>query len=101
MIRKLFTIAILAGAVTACATSAPPARVYSGQAYPSAPARCYDCGVIERIEEAYGARQNSRNGAVLGGVVGAVVGRELAGDETSSRNKNAGTAAGAGNSVAA
>ena len=95
MNHKLILIAILGGALVACASTAPPPRVYSGQAYPSAPARCYDCGVVERIEEVYGARENSRTGAVLGGVIGAVVGRELAGDETSSRNKNAGTAAGA------
>jgi outer membrane lipoprotein SlyB len=67
---------------------------YGNSGYPAQSDRCYDCGRIERIESVYGARDNSRAGAVLGGVVGAVVGRELADDESEGR-RNTATVAGA------
>lgn len=81
--RMLAVAAIAATSLAACATqprapaygydrgySDPYDRGYSQQ-------RCYDCGRIERIEQVYGARRNSRAGAVLGGLVGAVAAREI------------------------
>ncbi len=96
MTSRTMLIAIPVLALSACASSPSyyPRDAYQSPGY-SAQVRCYDCGVIERIDKVYGARSNSGTGAVLGGIVGAVIGRELAGDHTSSRNKNAGTAAGA------
>lgn len=100
MNKSLILAAAMAATLAACATSSPGYNSgYGNSGYPSpgygqAPDRCYDCGRIERIETVYGARQNSRTGAVLGGVVGAVVGRELADDESDGR-QNTATVAGA------
>lgn len=94
--NALIVIATLT--LAACASSPQPySRGHSYAPPPSyaQPVRCYDCGVIVRIDKVYGARSNTGTGAVLGGIIGAVVGREVAGDRTSSRNKNRGTVAGA------
>ena len=60
----------------------------------SEPQRCHDCGRIERIEVVYGARDNSRTGAILGGLVGAVAARESP-QHGSQGNTNTATGAGA------
>lgn len=95
MKSHLLVIAALSISVAACST-APRS---SGYGYGSQPAysqnqRCYDCGRIERIEQVYGARTNSRAGAVLGGVVGAVAAREIP-SHGSDGKRNTATAAGA------
>jgi outer membrane lipoprotein SlyB len=62
-----------------------------GPAYASS-ARCFDCGVVERIETLYGAPGRSTGaGAVLGGVVGGVVGSQIG----SGSGRTAATVAGA------
>ena len=82
-IRMLAVAAIAATSLAACATqSRAPAYGYDrGYSDPYdrgyAQQRCYNCGRIERIEQVYGARKNSRAGAVLGGLVGAVAAREI------------------------
>jgi outer membrane lipoprotein SlyB len=113
MKSPLILAAALAATLSACATSPRPGYGYSNPYPPQSapvyqpapqPQRCYDCGQIVRIESVYGARENSRAGAVLGGVVGAVAGRELADDESDGRRNTAtvvGAAAGAvaGNAI--
>lgn len=99
-IRMLAVAAIAATSLAACATqSRAPAYGYDrGYSDPYdrgyAEQRCYDCGRIERIEQVYGARRNSRAGAVLGGLVGAVAAREIA-DDSSEGRQNTATVAGA------
>jgi len=96
MKSQLLVIAALAVTVTACST-APRSSGYgygSQPAYSSQSQRCYDCGRIERIEQVYGARSNSRAGAVLGGVVGAVAAREIP-SHGSDGKRNTATIAGA------
>ena len=96
MKTRLLIAAALTASLAACATQSPgygystPPPSNSAY-YPSAqqPQQCYDCGQIVRIESVYGARDNSRAGAVLGGVVGAVAGRELADDESDGRQNTA------------
>jgi outer membrane lipoprotein SlyB len=95
MKSQLLVIAALSVSVAACST-APRS---SGYGYGNQPAysesqRCYDCGRIERIEQVYGARSNSRAGAVLGGVVGAVAAREIPSHSSDGR-ENTATVAGA------
>lgn len=115
MKTQLLIAAVLTVSLSACVST--PRQGYGyGQPQPSSnynqpysqpqpqSQRCYDCGQVVRIESVYGARDNSRAGAVLGGVVGAVAGRELADDESSGRRNTAtvvGAAAGAvaGNAI--
>lgn len=99
-IRMLAVAAIAATSLAACATqSRAPAYGYDrGYSDPYdrgyAQQRCYDCGRIERIEQVYGARRNSRAGAVLGGLVGAVAAREIP-THGSEGKENTATVAGA------
>lgn len=96
MKTSLLIAAALTLTATACTTTAPRNAGYGYDSRPaySQPQRCYDCGTIERIETVYGARTNSRAGAVLGGVIGAVVAREVP-THGSQGNKNTATVAGA------
>ena len=52
---------------------APAAVVKAAPAAPRPPARCADCGRIQKIEVVHGVRATAQGGAVLGGVVGGVV----------------------------
>lgn len=104
--RLFLALALAAGTLLAGCATQPTARSYAqySPAPQAQPQRCYDCGTVERIERVYGARQNTRTGAVLGGVVGAIVGRELADDRSRGRQNTAtvaGAAAGAlaGNAI--
>ena len=94
MNKQILIAAALAASLGACASQPRSA----GYGYPdrgySEPQRCYDCGRIERIEEVYGARRNSRTGAVLGGLVGAVAAREIP-KHGSDGKQNTATVAGA------
>lgn len=95
MKTPLLIAAALALTLSACA-SQPRSSGYGydrGYGY-SEPRRCHDCGRIERIEVAYGARDNTRTGAILGGIVGAVAAREIP-KHGSQGNKNTATVAGA------
>ncbi|WP_374602473.1 peptidoglycan-associated outer membrane lipoprotein precursor [Arenimonas sp.] len=104
--RMLVVAAIAATSLAACASQPRSSgygydRGYSDRGYSepydrrySQPQRCYNCGRIERIEQVYGARQNSRTGAVLGGLVGAVAAREIP-DHGSEGRRNTATVAGA------
>lgn len=93
MFTRLMIAAALSASLAACATSSP-GRDYGYDRGYSQPQRCYDCGRIERIEKVYGARENSRTGAVLGGVIGAVAAREIP-NHGSQGKKNTATVAGA------
>ncbi len=110
MTSRLLIAAALTVSLSACVSTPRPGygstQPYPGSSpvYQPAPQSCYDCGQVVRIESVYGARDNSRAGAVLGGLVGAVAGRELADDESDGRQNTAtvvGAAAGAvaGNAV--
>ncbi|AWV07429.1 hypothetical protein C9I47_1740 [Lysobacter maris] len=70
-----------------------PAPSYDNQ-------RCYDCGVITRIEPFRTQRAPNATGAVLGGLVGAVAGRELADDKSKGRRNTATVAGAAAGAVA-
>lgn len=90
-------VLILAG----CASTAPQYgsrdRGYYDPGYGAVPARCYDCGVVTRIDRVPSGRSApSATGAVLGGIVGAIAGRQIS-DRTggSKGNQNVSTAAGA------
>lgn len=84
-------------ALAACATQQPYGQSQRG-AYPAergySQSICRDCGSISRIEEVYGARRNTRAGAVLGGVVGAVAAREIT-DDKDNKDRNIATGVGA------
>lgn len=94
MKAALMIAATLALTATACTTAPAPRYGYESNSDYGQPQRCYDCGRIERIETVYGARTNSRTGAVLGGLVGAVVAREVPSHGSQGR-KNTATIAGA------
>ena len=97
MKTRILAVAALSLTLAACASSQPRSGYgYGGYSdYDRGYAqRCYDCGRVERIEPVYGARQNSRAGAVLGGIVGAVAAREIP-DHGSRGNRNTATVAGA------
>ncbi|GGA74276.1 hypothetical protein GCM10011521_10550 [Arenimonas soli] len=98
--RMLVVAAVAATSLAACATQ-PRAPAYGyergyNQSYDRgySQQRCYNCGRIERIEQVYGARRNSRAGAVLGGLVGAVAAREIP-THGSEGKENTATVAGA------
>ena len=97
-IRLLAMGTVAAVAMAGCATTSPGygSSSYPSSSYPSSSSsRCYDCGIVTRIDTvASGRTAPSATGAVLGGIVGAVAGRELADDESKGR-RNTATAAGA------
>ncbi|HMB56410.1 MAG TPA: glycine zipper 2TM domain-containing protein [Arenimonas sp.] len=75
---RLLAFAVVGATLAACASQPSPG--YGRASAPSAPpmaVRCLDCGRVEAIETVYGARQNTRTGAVLGGIVGGVVGNQV------------------------
>ena len=72
---RVFSAIALALSLAACATG--PGYYDNGPAYggPSNyPARCANCGTVERIEHVYGNSHTSGAGAVIGGIVGGVLG---------------------------
>lgn len=76
-LRKI-GIALFCSVLAACASQPPPRYSNNPQPYYAPnPARCFDCGRVERIETVYGARQNTHTGAVLGGIVGGVLGNQV------------------------
>ena len=96
--RLLAISAAAAVALAGCATTSP-GYGSSASSYPSSgsAARCYDCGVVTRIDTVGTNRTApSKTGAVLGGIVGAVAGHEIA-DKTggSKGNRNIAAVAGA------
>lgn len=100
-IRMTAAAAVFASlAMAGCATTSPG---YGGGGYGSgygndygAPADCYDCGTVTRIEQGKGSRTPNATGAVIGGVLGAAAGRELAKNKTDSEGRqNAATVGGA------
>ena len=96
--RLLAISAVAAVALGGCATTSP-GYGSSASSYPSSgsSARCYDCGVVTRIDTVGTNRTApSKTGAVLGGIVGAVAGHEIA-DKTggSKGNRNIAAVAGA------
>lgn len=96
---KLRLIGIAAAGALALAGCASSGYGSAGAGYGStAPSygaqRCYDCGVITRIEPFETRQAPNATGAVLGGLVGAVAGRELADDKSKGR-RNTATVAGA------
>lgn len=88
--------ALFAALATAgCATSPGYSGGYNN-GYSNAPANCYDCGTVTRIEQGAGSRAPNATGAVVGGLVGAAVAREVAKDRTDSEGRqNTATAGGA------
>ncbi|MCZ8113433.1 glycine zipper 2TM domain-containing protein [Silanimonas sp.] len=94
--RPALALGLIATAVLSACSTQPTTRRYA-QYEPAPyqePQRCYDCGTVETIVRVYGARENTRTGAVIGGVLGAIVGRELA-DDSSRGRRNTATVAGA------
>lgn len=93
--RPRLILALLATLLlAACAT---PGGYHSNQGgyYRQPPqdgyARCYDCGVVERIDRVYGERRSGGGGAVLGGIIGGIVGNQIG----SGNGRAAATVAGA------
>ena len=75
---RMTAIAIACATLAACASQPSPRYSTAPQPYSApAPARCYDCGRVVRIETVYGARANTHTGAVLGGIVGGVLGNQV------------------------
>lgn len=97
-IRLMGAIALVSAlAMTGCATSPGYSSGGSyGNGYGNAPANCYDCGTVTRIEQGAGSRAPNATGAVIGGLVGAAAARELAKNRTDSEGKrNTATVGGA------
>ncbi len=95
-IRLLALSAVATVALAGCATTSP-GYGYGSPPPAASPARCYDCGIITRIDTVGSGRTApSATGAILGGIVGAVAGREIS-QQTggSDGNKNVATVAGA------
>ncbi|RDZ28294.1 glycine zipper 2TM domain-containing protein [Lysobacter silvisoli] len=88
-------------ALAGCATSGYSSGGYGGgynspQPSYGAPANCYDCGTVTRIEQISGSAAPSKTGAVLGGIVGAVAGHEISSHTGGSKgNQNVAAVAGA------
>lgn len=97
-IRLIGAAALCAALATAgCATSGyGGGYAGSGSGYGGAPANCYDCGTVTRIEQGAGSRTPNATGAVIGGVLGAAAARELAKSKTDSEGRrNTATVGGA------
>lgn len=102
-LRLTGVAAVAALTLAGCATSPPYGGGYGGGGYNNAPrdyrnepSRCYDCGVVSRIEQISDSRAPAATGAVLGGLVGGVAGRKIADNQTDSKGrKNSATVAGA------
>lgn len=104
-IRLIAVPALLAGITLAGCVTTPNAPYNPGynpgygstQPYRPADNRCYDCGIVQRIDaQQRGNTVPNATGAVLGGIVGAVAGRAIADNHTDSTGrKNTATAAGA------
>lgn len=93
---RLIGAAALATALASagCATTSP--GYGSSSSYGNAPASCYDCGTVTRIEQGSGSRVPNATGAVIGGVLGAAAARELAKNQTDSEGRqNTATVGGA------
>lgn len=101
-IRLLTLGAVAALTLAGCASTSPNYGGYRDQGYydrgyRNAPAGCYDCGLVTRIDRVPSGRSApSATGAVLGGIVGAIAGHEIS-DRTggSKGNQNVSAAAGA------
>ncbi|HEX5664296.1 MAG TPA: peptidoglycan-associated outer membrane lipoprotein precursor, partial [Xanthomonadaceae bacterium] len=98
-IRLIGAAALVAALASAgCATTSPGygSGYGSGSGYGNAPASCYDCGTVTRIEQGSGSRVPNATGAVIGGVLGAAAAREIAKDRTDSEGRqNTATVGGA------
>lgn len=78
MKTRLMPFAVLGVTLlTACATYPPSSGYGRAPAAYASTVRCYDCGTVESIETVYGARANTRTGAVLGGIIGGVLGNQV------------------------
>ena len=100
MNTRLTVAALFASlAMAGCATTSPGyggGYGSSGSGYGAAPADCYDCGTVTRIEQGRGSRTPNATGAVIGGVLGAAAGRTVAKNKTDSEGRqNAATIGGA------
>jgi len=101
-IRLLAVGTIAAVALAGCATTSPNYG-YGNPPSASSSARCYDCGIVTRIDTVSSGRTApSATGAVLGGIVGAIAGHEIS-DKTggSKGNQNIAAVAGAVGGAAA
>ena len=96
-IRLIGATALFAAlATTGCATSPGYSSGGYNGGYANAPANCYDCGTVTRIEPGSGSRTPNATGAVVGAVIGGLAARELADNQTDSEGrKNTATVAGA------
>jgi outer membrane lipoprotein SlyB len=98
-IRLLAMGTLAAATLAGCATTSPNYGSSSGYGSPSpvsSQARCYDCGIVTRIDAvASGRTAPSKTGAVLGGIVGAIAGHEIS-DKTGGSKGNQNIAAVAG-----
>ena len=63
----------------------------SSSSYNNAPANCYDCGVVQRVESYSGERRSTGVGAVAGALIGGALGNQVG----SGDGKTAATVAGA------
>jgi outer membrane lipoprotein SlyB len=88
---RLLAFGVAGSLLAACASSPSPGYGRAqGPAPQSSAVRCYDCGRVESIDTVYGAKENTRTGAVLGGIVGGVIGNQVG----SGDGKKAATVAG-------
>lgn len=99
-IRLIGTTALVAAlSMAGCATTSPGGGYNNGGyngGYGNAPANCYNCGTVTRIEAGAGSRAPNATGAVIGGIVGAAAARELAKNQTDSKGRqNTATVGGA------
>ena len=98
--RIVATLSVTAALLLAGCVTAP----YGGQGYgyqqappagyDSRPARCYNCGVVQEVQQVY-VRGDNRNGGTLGAVIGAIAGGVLGSTVGKGDGRTAATVVGA------
>lgn len=85
------TVLAASVALAGCATSPGYSSGYGNSGYGNsgygAPANCYDCGTVTRIESVGSNGSPNIAGPLIGGVVGAVAAKELARRNTDSEGR--------------
>ena len=98
---RIILAAALALALSACSSYGGNDN-YRSSSYNNAPANCYDCGVVQRIESYTGEqRRTSGAGAVAGALIGGALGNQVGSGDGKTAATVAGAVAGgfAGNAI--
>lgn len=91
MSPRILTAALLSLGLAACSTPGSYHEGYRTDSVDRISSNCYDCGVVQSIQNYSGERRASGAGAVAGAVIGGVIGNQVG----SGNGKKAATIAGA------